>query len=305
MNVDVLGDIEWFRRERGADAPVILTLYHGTTHAFEAFDASRVNMENMFGRQLYFTSSERDAELNYASIDGPDLKNRLTAAAERMEDEHEDYADAEAAARAMLYGGQEAVLTVEVTLRKPLILGLNAWHGMVDEDDLHARAAAKVAEDEGLDVQEMLDAGDHEDLIWEAQEELAGEAFEAFEALLDRALENTGMTIASDGAASTLYELFREAHTAEEIFKAIETAEHLLYLFEDDSGLHNVKPVVAELFHLSGHDAIIVLDAKARCWNMDMDDGTSHVALSLDHLSQIRILDRREIRLDAENDFSM
>lgn len=309
MSTDVLADIEWFRRERGPEEPIVLTLHHGTTHLFEGFEGTRVNMENMFGRQVYFTSCEDDAERNYASLDGPDLKNRIEHHAEMLmnEDEDLDEADARQRAREQLYGGQEAVLTVEVSLRNPLVLGENKPHIVVkSSEDLYAEACERVARDEGIDVDELYeDLDEYDDLISESMDAMTEQAFSDFEEKVSAALENTGMISAQSDAVSELYQLFAENTTAEEIFALLERDERFIYLFESETGLHNVKPVVSEIFHLSGHDAIILLDASSACRNMDMQFGTSHVAVSLDCLDQIRILDRRDLSLSAEQGFCM
>lgn len=309
MNMDVWSELMQFRRENKSGEPIILTLFHGTTHDFDSFDGTRVNMENMFGRQIYFTSSEDDAERNYASESGPDLKNRIERDAELLENEDEYFNSPEAARQAAKerhYGGKEAVLTIELTLRNPIIIGENIPHSIIRSfDDAYDEACDAVAEDEGVDGDVLRESiEDYEDLIHEKLDELTGDEFMKFEKTVYEALSKTGMTAADDGSIGQLFALFSEFSTPDEIFEALGSDERFLYLFEDETGLHNVKPVVAEVFHLYGHDAIILLDAKSMCHNMEIDDGTTHVALSLDCLEQARILHKRELSVEDFYDMS-
>lgn len=298
MGTDVLADIEWFKKERGDDAPIILTLYHGTTHAFDTFSGERVNYENMFGRQIYFSSSEDDAERNYASLDGPDLKNRMEHHAELAwnAEEHDSYEDALSAMREMFYGGQEAVITAEVTLRKPLILGVNQPHGLVIEDDeLRALAVARVAEEEGVDPDTVAEDDDYLDLVDEAEMAIRDEDFERFSASVSEVIDRLKMTRARDDTDSVLYELLRDNWTADAVFEAAREKEPYIYLFDDENYVSCCVPVLAELCHLAGHDAIVRLNADKACHNMEMEPETAHIALSVDNLDQVRIIERREL----------
>lgn len=301
MSVDVLGDIAWFRENRGKDAPVILTLYHGTTHAFDAFAADKVNTENMFGRQLYFSSCRDDAENNYARVDGPDLKNRIELMAERnLEDAYDTHEEAVEAAKAVLYGGQDAVLTVELTLNNPFILGQNAPHGVVRTyEDLYPEAVRTVAEDNGITEEEVSENEDYEDAVQEEIDRLSDEDYDGFVEILNRALSVLGMEPDKVGADQILYGLFRETESADEVFKAVESNEEYLYLYADETMGYYMRPIIAEILHQKGHDAIILPNAEAQCRNMNMISGTTHVALSVDHLSQIRVLDRCDLREDV------
>ena len=64
--------------------PFVMRAYHGTTHEFEAFDASQKGTkEGQFGAVNYFTSSQADADQNYAG-EGPDLTQRIEMRAESI-----------------------------------------------------------------------------------------------------------------------------------------------------------------------------------------------------------------------------
>lgn len=72
------------------DEPVVLKVFHGTTHDFDAFDAKLGNLEGQFGAINYFTSSESDASDNYAG-EGPDLTSRIENLKERLDDQFERF----------------------------------------------------------------------------------------------------------------------------------------------------------------------------------------------------------------------
>jgi hypothetical protein len=65
--------------------PFVMRAFHGTTHDFEAFDASvKGNREGHFGAVNYFTSNVNDASYNYGA-NGADLTGRIELTAERVE----------------------------------------------------------------------------------------------------------------------------------------------------------------------------------------------------------------------------
>lgn len=78
---------KWFSGSKVTDeSGNPLPLYHGTTHDFSVFDPSRTNIENDFGKGLYFSNNPKDIEANYAG-EGPDLTNRIERHAENLFDE--------------------------------------------------------------------------------------------------------------------------------------------------------------------------------------------------------------------------
>src|SRR5271170_6002995 len=85
---------KWFGKSKVRDedgAP--LRVYHGTTHNFEAFDPSKGNAENYYGKALYFTSDTADVGENYATQSGPDLTSRVDHRSEQIMQEWEDQWD--------------------------------------------------------------------------------------------------------------------------------------------------------------------------------------------------------------------
>jgi hypothetical protein len=77
---DEINDVDFSK-----EGPFVLRAYHGTTHSFEAFNASlKGNVEGRFGAVNYFTTSESDAGDNYAG-EGPDLTSRIERRAEQLQ----------------------------------------------------------------------------------------------------------------------------------------------------------------------------------------------------------------------------
>ena len=52
-------------------------VYHGTYEDFTVFNIDKTASENAFGKGHYFTSSKADAEYNYASSNGGDVKTKI------------------------------------------------------------------------------------------------------------------------------------------------------------------------------------------------------------------------------------
>lgn len=81
----------WFRGSvvRGKDGKP-LKVYHGSTHEFDRFDASRGHEEGFYGKAIYFTSDTTDVNENYAKADGADLTSWIERRAEQIVSEYRD-----------------------------------------------------------------------------------------------------------------------------------------------------------------------------------------------------------------------
>src|SRR5271166_728756 len=69
---------KWFGNSKVVDEegnPMVV--YHGTTHDIKEFDTSVGNIDNHYGRGMYFTDSKLDVAANYATNEGPDITNRI------------------------------------------------------------------------------------------------------------------------------------------------------------------------------------------------------------------------------------
>ena len=78
-------------------------LYHAGVTDIDEFDLSRATPESHMGRGIYTTTGVQDANVNYANLSCPDLKNKLLSRSERIQDDleltdemaiREGYADA-------------------------------------------------------------------------------------------------------------------------------------------------------------------------------------------------------------------
>ena len=103
---------------------------HGTTHKFTIFNYDYANKENSFGVGHYFTSDYDDAQDNYSSEEGPDLKQRIQLLAERMEydPEYEDMSDEERLriATQKLSGGENIIISAALRMDNPVVFGEDA-----------------------------------------------------------------------------------------------------------------------------------------------------------------------------------
>ena len=307
-------DSEAFKAWAGTDAPVIepeeindfdftgegpfvVRAFHGTTHEFEAFDASvKGTKEGQFGAVNYFTSSRDDAEGNYAG-EGPDLTLRIETRAERIEGESDGEIDMDTArqmAREELAGATPQTLEVFVRTEKPFIVGTDdsPWIEFTDFDALERRAVEQVAENEGVDVSEVeANRDDYEDAIDEARWEIEGETpnalYEAVEAVALRydldAQEIYGQLAgtANEGATqSDLENIFRQA-------------EALQYVEDPETGdlisFHVIGEIISEL----GFDSIILKNAETRFAQMNMGQGTAHIHVFDKHNSNIKSVNNR------------
>jgi hypothetical protein len=145
-------------------------VYHGTTHAFDAFGTKRATAESFLGKGIYFTSDPADARANYSSI-GPDLSNRIERLAEQLRGETEklSWNQAVAEAEKQLVGASERVIPAYLKMENPVILnegGGTRFDYQYDETtntesgpliDLHD-SILKTADREGLDGQSLWES---------------------------------------------------------------------------------------------------------------------------------------------------
>ena len=267
------------------DTPTVLKVFHGTTHEFSVFDALRGNLEGQFGAVNYFTSSEHDAEVNYAG-EGPDLTNRIQQRAEQIEQDPEEFGidpesetiedDALAIAREELAGGQDQVMELYVRVDNPFVIGENAeWIEFIDDQQVQQEAIERVAEDNDISVEEVQENIDeYEDQIdeirWEIQEEQEHPLIEAIQTVSDR------HDIEASELAGQVYDL-GESATPETIEDLLRTSEDYQYADDPDTGELIGSQLVAEVIEEMGFDSIILKNAEQRFETMDMNPDTAHV----------------------------
>lgn len=314
------------------EGPFVMRVFHGTTHEFEAFNASlRGNKEGQFGAVNYFTSSKLDADANYAG-EGPDLTSRIERRAEELVVEIEDrfaeegrkevlqqyynqtgvlrfvsakvadMDDTDAAfeaarllARRELAGGTEQTLEVFVRTEKPFIVGSedSPWIEFTDFEALERQAIERVAENEGIDVSEVeANRDDYEEAIDDARWEIESETPNA----LYEAVE----------AVASRYDLDpQEIYGQLADTTAIEGTKHnrledilrqtkaLQYAEDPETGELISNQVLAEIVEELGFDSIVMKNADVRFKTMKMDRGTVHVHVFDKHNSNIKAVNNR------------
>ena len=283
-----------------ADTPTVVKVFHGTTHEFSVFDALRGNMEGQFGAVNYFTSSESDAEINYAG-EGPDLTNRIDQRAEQIEQELED-ADPDdiaemaeqhelefdpesetypedlprAVAAQELSGGQDQTLELYVRVDNPFVIGENAeWIEFTDNETIENDAIEAVADNNDITVEEVQEnRDDYEDEIdearWEIEADLEHPLVDAIQTVADR------HDVEASELAGEVREL-GESATPETIEALIRGNEEISYAEDPETGVLINSQLIAEIIEEMGFDSIILKNAEQRFSTMEMEPGTSHV----------------------------
>jgi len=293
------------------EGPFVVKVYHGTTHEFDAFDATRGNFEGQFGAVNYFTSSEQDASDNYAG-EGPDLTSRIEQRSEQLQQKLEDQFDekgrkevldslyrstselrivsaqvadmddSDAAyevgkvlARRELSGGGEQTLELFVKMENPFIVGGETqWLEFVDNEETQKLAIEQVADNNDLTVKEVeVDIDTYEDEIDEARWDIEADQ----EHPLAEAIQVVATRNDVDAAelAGQVYELGSEA-TSDSIEALMRESESMMYAEGEKGeliGFHLIGEIIEEL----GYDAIILKNAESRFKTMDIEQGTAHV----------------------------
>lgn len=257
---------------------VVMRAYHGTTHDFEAFDASKTgNKEGQFGAVNYFTTSEGDANGNYAG-EGPDLSQRIELRAEQLEANDEAEGDAALAqARSELSGGKPKTLEVFIRTENPFVVGEGSpWAEFIDTEALEASAVKLVAENNEIEVSEVQERRDEfEDEIDEARWEVEGETENPLITAIQTVADRYGVE------ASGIFESVTDFHTDggrhAELEAVLRSSEGLAYAEDaetgDLAGYHMLGEIIQEL----GFDSIILKEAGDRFESMSIDPGTAHI----------------------------
>jgi hypothetical protein len=250
----------WFRNsvvkdDYGRPLPV----YHGSTHQFEAFNPSRSDIENHYGRGIYFTSSEEDVTRNYATPTGPDITNRIERRTEELindlyaelgedfpannTDEYKDLrADANERAIKELMGGDEGVVYLTyLRIEKPVYVSKDNRKSTWFEINYNERtgkesgsgmrlynAVLKVSENQGVDGQE----------IWN--------------------------TVMSEGSMESEF----TAYQFEQAFRSSENLPEDIYI--------NAGDFISQVYRTMGFDGIIQMEPDQQFPGMKLTPGTHH-----------------------------
>ena len=141
------------RDENGNLKPV----YHGTYEDFSVFDISKTSVTNAFGSGHYFTSKQSDAQNNYASSEGADVRTKIESLAwQYFEDmgysetdyESNDYVEEwnEAYDKAEAFYKSGKVMQVYLNITNPLYAGRHGELYNSAGEEVTARSAEMLKE---------------------------------------------------------------------------------------------------------------------------------------------------------------
>ena len=309
------------------DKPYVLKVFHGTTHNIDLFLASvRGNKEGQFGAVNYFTSSEGDANENYAG-QGPDLTGRIEGRSVEIESDNlsehfngtaedllllvPDMADVataqsmidsdimpEALAARIAYkemtGGKEQVLEMFVRTEKPFVVGadVSPWIEFVDFDALESEAIERVAEDNDVSVLAVKeDRENYEEQIDETRWEIEADTPNALTEAIEEVAAETGID-----AKQLLFDLMDisvEGLSQSNLEKTLRDSEALAYAEDQDSGRIIGSHVIGQIIQKLGFDSIILKNAEERFTNMNMEPGTAHVHVFDENNRNIKSVNNR------------
>lgn len=309
------------------DKPYVLKVFHGTTHNIDLFLASvRGNKEGQFGAVNYFTSSEGDANENYAG-QGPDLTGRIEGRSVEIESDNlsehfngtaedllllvpdmVDVATAqsmidsdimpEALAARIAYkemtGGKEQVLEMFVRTEKPFVVGadVSPWIEFVDFDALESEAIERVAEDNDVSVLAVKeDRENYEEQIDETRWEIEADTPNALTEAIEEVAAETGID-----AKQLLFDLMDisvEGLSQSNLEKTLRDSEALAYAEDQDSGRIIGSHVIGQIIQKLGFDSIILKNAEERFTNMNMEPGTAHVHVFDENNRNIKSVNNR------------
>jgi len=308
--------------EFAENTPVVVKVFHGTTHDFNEFDATRGGQEGQFGAINYFTSSEFDAEQNYAG-EGPDLTNRIEQRSEQLEFDIEDAANAEnvdflveelgldestaealvneeinvsdaakEVARKELSGGQDQVLELFVRLDNPFVIGENSkWIDLVDNDSIQEDAMQEVADSNGVSLEEVQEnLEDFEDEIDEARWAIEADQENELVSAIQTVSGRYGVEAAD--LAAQVYDL-GESAKPEDIENLLRSSDDYAFAEDQETGEIITSQLVAEVIQEMGFDSIILRDANSRFENMEMDQGTAHVHIFDSNKTNIKSVENK------------
>lgn len=314
-----------------ATGPVVFRSWHGTTHDFEAFDASvKGNKEGHFGAVNYFTTNKDDATQNYGA-DGPDLTTRIEQKAERFAADLEDQFaekgraevlkslsrslkinsfvdwkmeardDADAAyeagkilAERSLKGGDSKVIEVFIRTEKPFVVNSEAspFVEFVDFEQLDKEAVAVVADDEGLSVAEIEAAREeYEDQIDEARWDIKAEKGN----LLIDAIQSVADEYDVDASElmSVVRDFDSEGARQSDIEKYMRESEAFSYIEDPETGDLISSHVIGQIIRNMGFDAIILKNADSQFKNMNMGRSTAHTHVFDQNNTNIKSVNNR------------
>jgi hypothetical protein len=287
------------------DGPFLVRGFHGTTHDFQAFSLERSTHDGQFGKVHYFTSCVMDADGNYASEDGPDLKNRLENLTERLEYDIQDDLDAagldedadcdairaraEEMAREALIGDTPRVLELCLRLNRPFVIDASGLtdRPMFEEPFDYCDALQAVADEHDISISEVEDdPSQYEDRVYEVLDAAQDDLHEKLtQGLILGSYHLDCKTPDLPDFIVPLSEV--TCNRFESLFKEDDQICHL----DNEEGELVSSSLFASVIEHLGYDSIVLLNADKRFRTMNMMPGTTHIHLMPSARSQVKSLD--------------
>ena len=218
------------------DQLISAVAYHGTTKDFEVFSLENADPEADLGAGIYFSNNKYEVESNYATVEGPDITNKIERLADDLENDTELTAgEAFEEAKKQLGVVKGKLLKVELDLENPVILGgeQETW----------------------LEMEQPVDA----DGEW-LDEEPTGTLIDFIEGLKQVYAYDANV----DQAVSALMEAADYSSIkASEVVKILKESEGLQYATDDNGDLVG-NEIIRQGFENAGYDSIVdaTVDAK-------------------------------------------
>lgn len=281
--------------------PVIVGVYHGTTHEINRFTDERANLENDLGAGIYATNEVQDVNENYAR-EGPDLTNRIEQMAESIFQDRKHQPNygtamydaamdkARAKARKALVGHGGAVLPLLVPMKNPVVLedgGGTFITLTVDAEEYREEAEIRVMQNNGIERDELEDySGEVDDMMQEVAAENGAES--PLQRILD-VVSEFGETDSSE-LSGALYEASINGMRAADLENELRKNEGTVYATYGDNSDMALGELIRRVFmDALGFDGIIDRNVNRKFGSRGrgkamagMDDSTVHVIVATD-----------------------
>ncbi len=235
---------KWFGKSQVQDdVGNPITVYHGTTHKFNAFDPSIANPENSFGKGIYFSDSAADVNRNYAG-EGPDLTNRIGTLAYRIAQQKDiPLEEALAEAQGQLRGPENIAIEGYLKLENPVEFDRNHTTRFEAESD-----------------------------------EFGNTGPESPVARITDALNVAGEELGIDGFGDEIVKELPDPFdfSAEDLRQSVLNNDRLLDEARDSGDALVIFEALRRAFEIYGFDGIIDRDVPTKYKNMGIAEGTSH-----------------------------
>lgn len=139
----------------------LLKVYHGRVSEFNIFDREFASIEGDMGKGFYFSSQEDDVDSNYANVEGPDLTNKISRLAERIEaEENIDYDEAKEKAQKQYVKSEPNTVEAYLDIKNPAVISDDSDGTYLEYNENYDEEADEYGEPEGslVDFVEALES---------------------------------------------------------------------------------------------------------------------------------------------------